>query len=61
MVLAVVVFLRLYLPFALYGSIGEMFQQIDAEKLGFLMLPSEGLSVPWFISTVVLTALGFYM
>jgi SSS family solute:Na+ symporter len=61
MVLVVVVFLGLYLPFALYGGIGEMFQQIDAQKPGFLTLPSEGQSVPWFISTVLLTALGFYM
>jgi SSS family solute:Na+ symporter len=61
MVLAVVVFLGLYLPFALYGGIGDMFQQISAEKPGFLALPSEGQSIPWFISTVLLTALGFYM
>src|SRR3712207_3230730 len=38
-----------------------MFQQENAEKPGFLALPAEGLSVPWFISTVLLTALGFYM
>jgi SSS family solute:Na+ symporter len=61
MVLVVIVFLGLYLPLALYGGIGEMFQQIDAEKPGYLALPSEGQSVPWFISTVLLTALGFYM
>src|ERR671932_1646139 len=61
MVLAVVVFLGLYLPFALYGGIGEMFREIEAQKPGFLTLPSEGQSIPWFISTVLLTALGFYM
>src|SRR5215211_7482120 len=61
LVLVVIVFLGLYLPFALYGGIGEMFQQVNAEKPGFLALPAEGLSVPWFISTVLLTALGFYM
>ena len=61
MVLGIIVFLGLYLPFALYGGIGEMFQQVNAEKPGFLALPTEGLSVPWFISTVLLTALGFYM
>src|SRR5918994_855066 len=54
-------FQGLYLPFAFYGGIGDMFQQINAEKPGFLGLPAEGLSVPWFISTVLLTALGFYM
>src|SRR5215210_94791 len=61
MVLAVVVFLGLYLPFALYGGIGDMVQQIRAQKPEFLTLPAEGQSVPWFISTVLLTALGFYM
>src|SRR5918994_1822430 len=61
MVLVIIVFLGLYLPFAFYGGIGDMFQQINAEKPGFLALPAEGLSVPWFISTVLLTALGFYM
>ncbi len=61
MVLAVVLFLGLYLPFALYGGIGEMFQAVNTERPEFLALPAEGQSVPWFISTVLLTALGFYM
>jgi SSS family solute:Na+ symporter len=61
MVLGIVVFLGLYLPLALYGGIGDMFQQVAAAKPDFLTLPSEGESVPWFISTVLLTALGFYM
>jgi SSS family solute:Na+ symporter len=61
MVLAVVLFLGLYLPFALYGGIGEMFQAVNTERPEFLTLPAEGQSVPWFISTVLLTALGFYM
>src|SRR4051794_32991368 len=38
-----------------------MFQQVAVEKPEFLTLSSEGESVPWFISTVLLTALGFYM
>jgi solute:Na+ symporter, SSS family len=61
MVLVVVVFLGIYLPFALYGGIGEMFREIQAQKPGFLILPSEGYSPSWFVSTVLLTALGFYM
>lgn len=61
MVLVVVVFLGLYLPFALYGGIGEMFGEIHAQRPGFLTLPDEGYSVPWFVSTVLLTAIGFYM
>jgi SSS family solute:Na+ symporter len=61
MVLVVVVFLGIYLPFALYGGIGEMFREIQAQKPGFLVLPDEGYSASWFVSTVLLTALGFYM
>ena len=61
MVLVVVVALGIYLPFALYGGIGEMFREIQAQRPGFLALPNEGYSVSWFVSTVLLTALGFYM
>jgi len=61
MVLAVIVVLGLYLPFALYGDIGGMFQAINTERPEFLSLPSEGQSVPWFISTALMSALGIYM
>ena len=61
MVLVVVVFMGIYLPFALYGGVGEMFREIQAQKPGFLILPEEGYSPSWFVSTVLLTALGFYM
>ena len=30
-------------------------------KPGFLSLPEEGMSISWFVSTIILTALGFYM
>ncbi len=61
MVLSVAIFLGLYLPFKFYGGVGDMFRQIQAHKPGFLALPGTGYDVPWFISTVLLTALGFYM
>jgi solute:Na+ symporter, SSS family len=61
MVLVVVVFMGIYLPLALYGGIGQMFAEIHAQKPDFLVLPAEGYSPSWFISTVLLTALGFYM
>jgi SSS family solute:Na+ symporter len=38
-----------------------MFAAIEQAKPGFLALPAHGESVAWFISTVLLTALGFYM
>ncbi|MEJ8547026.1 sodium:solute symporter [Brevibacillus borstelensis] len=61
MILFVVVFLGLYLPFHYYGGITEMFQAVEAAKPGFVALPDKGLSPSWFVSTVLLTALGFYM
>jgi SSS family solute:Na+ symporter len=38
-----------------------MFHSIDAARPGFLTLPHQGLSPWWFVSTVLLSALGFYM
>ncbi|MBM7588118.1 SSS family solute:Na+ symporter [Bacillus pakistanensis] len=61
MILGVVLFLGLYLPFHYYGGIQEMFQNIESAKPGFLVLPSEGMSPSWFLSTIVLLSLGFYM
>jgi SSS family solute:Na+ symporter len=60
-ILAVVVFLGIYLPLHYYGGFGAMFAAIEQAKPGFLALPAHGESVAWFISTVLLTALGFYM
>ena len=61
MILAVAIFLGLYLPIHYYGGLGEMFRAIDAAKPGFLNFPARGQSVTWFQSTVLLTALGFFM
>jgi SSS family solute:Na+ symporter len=61
MILVVAVFLGIYLPLHYYGGIGEMFSAVQAAKPGFVALPSAGLSPSWFISTVLLTAFGFYM
>ncbi|TCP27810.1 SSS family solute:Na+ symporter [Scopulibacillus darangshiensis] len=60
-ILGVVLFLGIYLPIHYYGGFHEMFTQIEAAKPGFAALPKTGQSVSWFSSTVLLTALGFYM
>jgi SSS family solute:Na+ symporter len=60
-ILAVVLFLGIYLPLHYYGGYGVMFQAIQAARPDFLALPPQGESVAWFDSTVLLTALGFYM
>jgi SSS family solute:Na+ symporter len=61
MILAVVLFLGIYLPIHYYGGYEAMFTAIQAAKPGFLALPPQGESLAWFDSTVLLTALGFYM
>jgi SSS family solute:Na+ symporter len=61
LILAVVLFLGIYLPIRYYGGYGAMFHAIQAAKPGFLALPPQGESLAWFDSTVLLTALGFYM
>ena len=61
MILAIVVFLGLYLPIHFYGGLSSMFHAIDTAKPGFLTFPEKGSSVSWFQSTVLLTSLGFFM
>ncbi len=61
MILAVAVFLGLYLPFHYYGGFTPMWQAVERSHPGFLTLPARGMSPAWLISTVILTALGFYM
>lgn len=60
-ILIVVLVLGIYLPLHLYGGIGPMFEAIALAKPGFLVFPASGHSVWWFVSTVLLTALGFFM
>jgi solute:Na+ symporter, SSS family len=59
--LSVVLFIGLYLPIHYFGSIGNMFHQVDQAKPGFAALKGDQLTPVWFSSTVLLTALGFYM
>ena len=53
--------LGIYLPYHYYGGFQPMFEAVEALKPGFLSLPEEGMSISWFVSTIILTALGFYM
>jgi SSS family solute:Na+ symporter len=61
MILAVAVALGLYLPWHHHGGIGPMFEAIERARPGFLWLPERGFSPSWFVSTVLLSAIGFYM
>jgi solute:Na+ symporter, SSS family len=59
--LSVVLFIGIYLPLHYFGGIGAMFHQVDHAKPGFLTLSQGQLTPVWFTSTVLLTALGFFM
>jgi SSS family solute:Na+ symporter len=61
LILIVVVFLGIYLPVHYYGGFQPMFEAVESAKPGFLALPDTGMSPSWFVTTVLLTALGFYM
>ncbi|MGH8780284.1 sodium:solute symporter family protein [Paraburkholderia sp.] len=61
LILGIVLFLGIYLPIHYYGGLSDMFRAIDVARPGFLTFPAKGSSVVWFQSTVLLTALGFFM
>ncbi len=61
MILVAAVGLGLYLPIHHYGTLGAMFAAIEKAQPGFFSFPAKGLSGSWFVSTVLLSALGFYM
>ncbi|WP_249597577.1 sodium:solute symporter family protein [Peribacillus frigoritolerans] len=61
MILTVVLFMGIYFPLHYYGGIQPMFEAIDTAKQGFLIFPEQGLSISWFISATIMTALAFYM
>ncbi|MFJ1749526.1 sodium:solute symporter [Streptomyces sp. NPDC088116] len=60
-ILAVVLILGIYLPVHYFGGIGDMFRAVDKAQPDLLTLPSSGMSPSWFASTVLLSAVGFYM
>ena len=61
LVLVAVVGLGIALPYKHFGGIGPMFDRVIAANPTFLVLPETGQSKSWFVSTVALTAMGFYM
>ncbi|WP_026574215.1 sodium:solute symporter family protein [Bacillus sp. UNC438CL73TsuS30] len=61
MILVIVVIIGIYLPYHYYGGIQPMFESIDKVHPNFATIPAQGNSMSWYISTVILTSLGFYM
>lgn len=61
LVLVVVVFIGIYLPYHYFGGVGDMMHKIHETKPGFLSanLPSHDMG--WFVTSILLSALGFFM
>lgn len=60
LILAVAVFLGIYLPLHAFGGIGPMFTSLAATHPGLLTLHAPQGTV-WFVSTVLVSVLGFWM
>ena len=61
LLLVVILFLGIYLPYHYYGGIKPMFETLDTAKPEFLLIPKEGYSISWYISTCLTIGLGQYM
>lgn len=61
MILFVVVGLGVYLPLHYYGGYRGMFEGLERTHPALLTIPAVGRSRSWFLSTVALNAVGFYM
>lgn len=62
MIAAMLIF-GIYLPYHYCGGFSEMFTAVESIKPDFLTFPggTKNLDVTWGMSTIALTALGFYM
>ncbi|RZF29031.1 sodium:solute symporter family protein [Paraburkholderia sp. UYCP14C] len=61
LILGLAIFLGTYLPLHYFGGVGEMFARIDAVHPELLRMPEHGLNLSWYNSTLLLTALGYYL
>ncbi len=63
LMLFVAVFIGIGVPYAYFGGIGPMFSALAQANPGHLVMPgaTKTMGHSWFVSTVLLTSLGFYM
>ncbi|NHN56016.1 sodium:solute symporter family protein [Calidifontibacter sp. DB0510] len=61
LVLIVVIAIGIYLPIHTSGSIEAMLQAVNAKAPGHLVLSKPAFDPGWFITSVLLSALGFFM
>ncbi|MDR7240098.1 sodium:solute symporter family protein [Neobacillus drentensis] len=57
----VLLFLGLYFPFHYYDGVGSMVKEVAEVKPQVLIFPDTGLSLVWYVSTVILMCLGLYL
>ena len=57
----VLIFLGLYFPFHYFDGVGSLIKEVAMVKPDILIFPEVGLSLVWFVSTVVLMCLGLYL
>jgi len=61
LVLIVVIFIGIYLPVHYFGGIGAMFAKVQAQSPAFMTLHEPSHDTGWFITSILLSALGFFM
>ncbi|MFP5021668.1 sodium:solute symporter family protein [Pseudonocardia phyllosphaerae] len=61
LVLVVVVAIGIYIPVHFFGGLGTMFDTVETAKPGFLALADASHDTGWFLTSVLLSALGFFM
>ena len=61
LILALAIFLGIYLPLHYYGGIGAMFTRINEVHPELLRMPEHGFNLSWYNSTILLTSLGYYL
>ncbi len=63
MMIVAVVVVGLWVPYAYFGGIGKMFTVLVHQRPTHLILPgsTRDMTTVWVMSTVLLTAMGFYM
>lgn len=61
LVLGIVAFLGLYMPWHYYGGMGAMFDRIGQMRPDLLTLSTSGFSPSWYCSTIIISGLGIYM
>ncbi|MDY0393524.1 sodium:solute symporter [Virgibacillus halophilus] len=57
----VILFLGIYLPIHYHGSFSGLFHAVQEFKPQALVLPDKGLSVSWFVSTVMISSFAYFM